>query len=98
MTGDGDPRELFPLAQAAVQKALAFAKKDGNTLVVVTADHAHASQIIPSDAKAPGLTQALGDGLHSLESISASAKDTHAVFGALRTSHDFLDTLLDKKS
>ncbi len=43
-------------------------------------------------------TQALGDGLHSLESISASAKDTHAVFGALRTSHDFLDTLLDKKS
>lgn len=43
-------------------------------------------------------TQALGDGLHSLESISASAKDTHAVFGALRTSHDFLDTLLDKKA
>ncbi|MFG6092759.1 alkaline phosphatase [Enterobacter soli] len=43
----------------AVQKALEFAKKDGNTLVVVTADHAHASQIIPPETKAPGLTQAL---------------------------------------
>ncbi|MBU0927017.1 MAG: methyl-accepting chemotaxis protein [Spirochaetes bacterium] len=43
-------------------------------------------------------TQALGDGLHSLESISASAKDTHAVFGALRSSHEFLDTLLDRKA
>lgn len=43
----------------AVQKALEFAKKDGNTLVIVTADHAHASQIIPPDTKAPGLSQAL---------------------------------------
>lgn len=43
----------------AVQKALEFAKKDGNTLVIVTADHAHSSQIIPPDTKAPGLTQAL---------------------------------------
>ncbi|EPK7357784.1 alkaline phosphatase [Kluyvera intermedia] len=43
----------------AVQKALEFAKKDGNTLVIVTADHAHSSQIIPPDSKAPGLTQAL---------------------------------------
>ena len=43
----------------AVQKALEFAKKEGNTLVIVTADHAHASQIIPADTKAPGLTQAL---------------------------------------
>ncbi|MEO3989786.1 alkaline phosphatase [Pseudocitrobacter cyperus] len=43
----------------AVQKALEFAKKDGNTLVVVTADHAHASQIVAPDTKAPGLTQAL---------------------------------------
>ncbi len=43
----------------AVQKALAFAKKDGNTLVIVTADHAHASQIIPTDTKAPGLSQLL---------------------------------------
>ncbi|MBV7405306.1 alkaline phosphatase [Enterobacter sp. ENT03] len=43
----------------AVQKALAFAKKDGNTLVIVTADHAHASQIIAPDSKAPGLSQIL---------------------------------------
>lgn len=43
----------------AVQKALAFAKKDGNTLVIVTADHAHASQIIAPDSKAPGLSQML---------------------------------------
>ena len=43
-------------------------------------------------------TQALGDGLQSLETISASAKDTHAVFGALRSSHEFLDTLLDRRA
>lgn len=43
----------------AVQKALEFARKDGNTLVIVTADHAHSSQIIPNDAKAPGLTETL---------------------------------------
>lgn len=43
----------------ALQKALEFARKDGNTLVIVTADHAHASQIIPADTKAPGLSQAL---------------------------------------
>ena len=43
----------------AVQKALDFARKDGNTLVIVTADHAHSSQIIAPESKAPGLTQAL---------------------------------------
>lgn len=43
----------------AVQKALDFARRDGNTLVVVTADHAHSSQIVAPDTKAPGLTQAL---------------------------------------
>ncbi|WP_134609960.1 alkaline phosphatase [Pseudomonas aeruginosa] len=43
----------------AVQKALAFAKADGETLVIVTADHAHASQIIPPETAAPGLTQLL---------------------------------------
>ncbi|HEX5143861.1 MAG TPA: alkaline phosphatase [Mycobacterium sp.] len=31
---------------AAVQRALDFARKDGNTLVVVTADHGHTSQIV----------------------------------------------------
>ncbi|MHA6643176.1 alkaline phosphatase [Mesorhizobium sp. A623] len=43
----------------AVQVALEFAKADGKTLVIVTADHAHSSQIIPNDTKAPGLSQAL---------------------------------------
>lgn len=43
----------------AVQKALEFARKEGNTLVIVTADHAHSSQIIANDSKAPGLTQTL---------------------------------------
>lgn len=43
----------------AVQVALDFAKKDGNTLVIVTADHAHATQIVYPNAKAPGFTQAV---------------------------------------
>lgn len=43
----------------AVQEALKFAKADGHTLVIVTADHAHASQIIDPEEKAPGLTEAL---------------------------------------
>lgn len=43
----------------AVKVALDFAKADGNTLVVVTADHAHACQIVYQDTKAPGLTQAV---------------------------------------
>jgi len=43
----------------AVQVALDFARADGHTLVIVTADHAHSSQIVYPDTKAPGLTQAL---------------------------------------
>ncbi len=43
-------------------------------------------------------TQALGEGLTSLEKISNNAKDTHAVFKALKNSHTYLDTLLDKRS
>lgn len=43
----------------AVQKALDFARQQGDTLVIVTADHAHASQIIANESKAPGLTQTL---------------------------------------
>ncbi len=38
----------------AIKAALKFAKKDGNTLVIVTADHAHTSQIV--DGATPGLT------------------------------------------
>lgn len=43
----------------AVQVALEFARKDGHTLVIVTADHAHTSQIVGNGTKAPGLTAAL---------------------------------------
>ncbi|MDI6636066.1 alkaline phosphatase [Pantoea dispersa] len=43
----------------AVQVALAYAREHGDTLVVVTADHAHSSQIVENGTKAPGLTQAL---------------------------------------
>ncbi len=40
----------------AVQTALAFAKRDGNTSVFVTADHAHTSQIVEAGSVTPGLT------------------------------------------
>lgn len=43
----------------AVQVALAFARTRDDTLVVVTADHAHTSQIIDPKATSPGLTLAL---------------------------------------
>lgn len=43
----------------AVQKAMDFARADGNTLVVVTADHAHSSQIIYPNSNTPGLTRTL---------------------------------------
>ena len=42
-----------------MQVALDFAKKDGHTLVIITADHAHSTQIVYPDAKAPGFTQAV---------------------------------------
>lgn len=43
----------------AVQVALEFAKADGHTLVIVTADHAHTSQIVGNGTRAPGLTATL---------------------------------------
>ncbi len=43
----------------AVQVALEYAKADGHTLVIVTADHAHTSQIVGNGTRAPGLTAAL---------------------------------------
>jgi alkaline phosphatase len=43
----------------AVQAALRFAKKDGNTTVIVTADHGHTSQIVETGTKTPGLTATL---------------------------------------
>jgi alkaline phosphatase len=43
----------------AVQAALEFARADGHTLVIVTADHAHTSLIVGNGSRAPGLTAAL---------------------------------------
>ncbi|WP_237385374.1 alkaline phosphatase [Xenorhabdus sp. Sc-CR9] len=43
----------------AVQVGLKFAKEYGDTLVIVTADHAHSSQIIEPDVKSTGLTRSL---------------------------------------
>ncbi len=43
----------------AVQVALEFAKRDRNTTVIVTADHAHTSQIVESGENTPGLTATL---------------------------------------
>jgi len=40
----------------AVKVALDFAEKDKHTLVIVTADHAHTSQIIEAGSTTPGLT------------------------------------------
>ncbi|RII95592.1 alkaline phosphatase [Clavibacter michiganensis] len=42
----------------AVQSAMAFAKKDGNTLVIVSADHGHSSQIV-DDTPPAALSAAL---------------------------------------
>ncbi|MGC3953856.1 MAG: alkaline phosphatase [Propionicimonas sp.] len=39
----------------AVQVALEFAKRDGNTSVFVTADHAHTSQIVEVGSTTPGI-------------------------------------------
>ncbi|CAI1216366.1 alkaline phosphatase [Serratia quinivorans] len=67
----------------AVQKALAFARADGNTLVIVTADHAHSSQIIAAGAKAPGLTQTLTtkDGAPMTISYGNSEEDSQGHTG-----------------
>ena len=43
----------------AVQAAMEFAQKDGNTSVFVTADHAHTSQIIEAGSVTPGFTLSL---------------------------------------
>ena len=43
----------------AVQVAMDFARAQGNTLVVVTADHGHSSQIVYPGITTPGLTRTL---------------------------------------
>lgn len=67
----------------AVQEALAFARTEGNTLVVVTADHAHASQILAPGSKAPGLTQALNtkDGAIMVMSYGTSEEESQGHTG-----------------
>ncbi|KXF77123.1 alkaline phosphatase [Paramesorhizobium deserti] len=59
----------------AVQVALDFAREDGNTLVIVTADHAHASQIIDPDVRVPGLSQALRTKDGAIMAISYATSD-----------------------
>lgn len=68
----------------AVQKALEFARKDGNTLVIVTADHAHSSQIVENGTRAPGLTQALNtkDGAVMTMSYGNSEEESQGHTGA----------------
>ncbi len=64
---DKQDHEANPCAQIgetvaldeAVQAALKFARQHEDTLVIVTADHAHSSQIIANDVKSPGLTRSL---------------------------------------
>ncbi|STM20290.1 alkaline phosphatase [Escherichia coli] len=72
------------ISDEAVQRALEFAKKDGNTLVIVTADHAHASQIVVADTKAPSLTQALNtkDGAVMVMSYGNSEEDSQEHTGS----------------
>ncbi|RYE46748.1 MAG: alkaline phosphatase, partial [Hyphomicrobiales bacterium] len=59
----------------AVQLALDFARRDGQTLVIVTADHAHATQIISRNAKAPGLTAALNTRDGAVMAVSYGNQD-----------------------
>ncbi|XNM89699.1 alkaline phosphatase [Escherichia coli] len=67
----------------AVQRALEFAKKEGNTLVIVTADHAHASQIVAPDTKAPGLTApTTKDGAATAMSYGNSEEDSQEHTGS----------------
>ncbi|WP_213815415.1 alkaline phosphatase [Glaciihabitans sp. dw_435] len=65
----------------AVQAALAFAKKDGNTLVLVTADHGHSSQIVdstPPTALSTALTTADGTVMKvSYGTAAAGASQQH---------------------
>ena len=54
----GQIGETVALDQA-MQVALEFAKHNPDTLIIVTGDHAHTSQIIPNNANSPGQTLSL---------------------------------------
>ncbi|WP_426592464.1 alkaline phosphatase [Cellulomonas sp. McL0617] len=60
----------------AVQAALTFAKQDGNTLVVLTADHGHSSQIVYPNTLTPGLTRTL---------LTADGKPMTVAYGTAET-------------
>ncbi|GAA5102057.1 alkaline phosphatase [Wohlfahrtiimonas larvae] len=68
----------------AIQVGLKFAQQHGDTLIIVTADHAHSSQIIPNDSDAPGLTQTLTtkDGMPMTISYGNSDSDSQNHTGA----------------
>lgn len=59
-----------------MQVGLEFAKTDGKTLIIVTADHAHSSQIIENEMKAPGLTEALTTKDGSIMTVSYGTDET----------------------
>ncbi|RKS87032.1 alkaline phosphatase [Orbus hercynius] len=62
----------------AVLVALQFAKENSDTLVIVTADHAHATQIIPVNSQAYGLTQTLKTQDNSFMAISYATSETES--------------------
>lgn len=63
----------------AVKAALDFAKRDGNTLVIVTADHAHTSQILDGPGTALNkLLTADGSPMYVGYTTSAKAGSTAA--------------------
>ncbi len=61
-----------------------YAKGGKHARVIVTADHAHASQIVAPDTKAPGLTQALNtkDGAVMVMSYGNSEEDSQEHTGS----------------
>ncbi|MDO7252871.1 alkaline phosphatase [Helicobacter cappadocius] len=62
----------------AVQVALKFARENPDTLVILTADHGHSSQIISNDAKAPGLTRSLITEDGSIMTVSYGNSETQS--------------------
>lgn len=71
----------------AVQAALAFAKKDGNTTVLVTADHGQTSQIVEGGSTSAGATV-------TLESADGSPLTLSYATAALGTSQQHTGTQL----
>ncbi|QPB43695.1 alkaline phosphatase [Rodentibacter haemolyticus] len=63
----------------AVQVALDFARENNQTLVIVTADHSHTSQLVPNKANPTGLKQTLKAKDGSIMTISyGTAQDSES--------------------